>query len=399
MKPWLGNLSHSFLFKKLRKLARDYNLNAENQKLLLRFLLVCLFIAILLFLSAFLVWFFEYKGNDSSTIRSFWDGIWWAIVTIATVGYGDKYPITHPGRVVGMILISVGFVSLSVFTGLIASLFVEDRLKGAKGLKQIRLHNHIVICGWNNTGHFFLKALIEKSMQNTEVCLLMNETPEFYESIESSHPSLSLSFVRGEASQEDALKRANVQAAAQVIILADHYLERSAADDRSIIVANAVHYLVKKDRITVQLINTENKHMLQRIGISKILIWDDIGGYMLANNVLDPNNLNIYTQLVKDADPHFCTCKIADSFLGSTYGEVYDRFFKDKGQILLGLMKTEPELELDSIFDDNASAIDQFIKATLSRSKKLYKEDKSSIRFNPPRETIIQENDQAIVLI
>lgn len=147
----------------LRKLGLRYNISQENQKLLLRFLYVCLFIGILLLISAALVWLLEYRGKGANTIESFWDGIWWAIVTAATVGYGDKYPVTQLGRLVGMLLIIIGFASLSVFTGMIASLFVEDRLKGARGLKQLHLSNHIVICGWNNTGHFFLSALIEKA--------------------------------------------------------------------------------------------------------------------------------------------------------------------------------------------------------------------------------------------
>ncbi|MFA7025404.1 MAG: ion channel, partial [Candidatus Cloacimonadaceae bacterium] len=260
------------LLRKLRKKALYYNLSAENQKLILRFLLVCIFIAVLLLLSALFTWLLESNGNTENTIESFWDGIWWAIVTIATVGYGDKFPVTFFGRLVGMILIVIGFASLSVFTGLIASLFVEDRLKGAKGLKQVRMHNHVVLCGWNNTAHYFLKALIDKKMESTEVCLLMNETPEFFESIESQYPSLAISFVRGEPTQEDALRRAAVSNAAQVIILADHSLQGSIADDRSIIVANAIHFLAKKDKITVQLSNHENKQMLQRIGINKVFI-------------------------------------------------------------------------------------------------------------------------------
>jgi voltage-gated potassium channel len=387
------------LMRKLRKQALYYNLSVDNQKLILRFLIVCGFILLLLFFSALLVWLFEYKGNSESTITSFWDGIWWAVVTIATVGYGDKFPITQPGRVVGLILIVIGFATLSVFTGLIASLFVEDRLKGAKGLKQIRLHNHIVVCNWNNTAHFFLRALIDKNMHSNEVCLLMNETPEFYEAIESQYPSLSLSFVRGEAASEDALKRASVSTAKQVIILADHKLDPDIVDDRSIIVANSTHYLVKNDRITVQLLNTENKQMLQRLGITKILVWDDIGGYMLANNIVDQNNLNIFTQLVKSSEPSICTCEISPEFRARSYGELYDHIYEAEGHILIGLMIREPELELDSIFDDNTSAIDQFIKSTLSKSKKIFSEDKKCIRINPPRDEVIQENDFAIILL
>ncbi|MDD3104080.1 MAG: ion channel [Candidatus Cloacimonetes bacterium] len=386
------------LIRKLRKKALYHNLSVENQKLVLRFLLVCAFIAVLLLISALLIWLLESRGSTDSTIESFWDGIWWAVVTIATVGYGDKFPVTFLGRLVGMILIVIGFASLSVFTGLIASLFVEDRLKGAKGLKQVRTHHHVVLCGWNNTAHYFLGALIDKKMESTEVCLLMNETPEFFESLESQYPSLALSFVRGEPTSEDTLRRAAVSNADQVIILADHSLQPSIADDRSIIVANAIHFLTKKEKITVQLINHENKQMLQRIGINKIFIWDDLGGYLLAENIMDTNNLSIYTQLVKNTESRIRSCEISDDFCGKEFGELYDHIYQEEGRIVIGLMTQEPELKLDSIFDDNSSAIDQFIKTTLSKSKKIFSGNKSSIRFNPPRQSIIQESDQAIIL-
>lgn len=298
----------------------------------------------------------------------------------------------------GMLLIIIGFASLSVFTGLIASLFVEDRLKGAKGLKQLRLNNHIVICGWNNTGHFFLRALIDKGMEGTELCLVLNEGPEFFEGLESKYPSLSLSFVRGEASQDDVLKRACVASAAQVIVLADHNLPNSAVDDRSIIVANAVHYQVKKERVFVQLMNTENKQLLHRIGILNTLVWDDLGGNLLANNVLDKNNMNVFSRFVKDSQCHFYTREIASEFVNKPYRELVEYLYRKEGLIILGLMSSEPQLELDSIFDDDASAIDQFIKSTLSQARRMQNEDKSNVRINPSPDSIIQENDLVIVL-
>lgn len=381
-----------------RRIANRFNLHADTLRLAKRFLLVFLFILFLLLLSAFLAWFFEFRGKESSTIKSFWDGIWWAVVTIATVGYGDKFPVTYPGRVVGIILITVGFTTLSVFTGLIASLFVEDKLKGAKGLKQIRTHNHVVICGWNNTGDYFLRALIEKQLQDTDVCLIANESPEFFERLEAKYPSLSLSFVRGEATQEETLRRAAVEHASQVFILADQSLARSAADDRSIIVANAVHYLTKKEKITVQLINTENRNMLQRIGITNIIIWDDIGGYILANNVFERDSLSLFCHLAKDPGNRISTVKISDSFVGKSFGEFFDAQYKEHGMLIIGLMNKEPELESSSILTSDSSGIDQFIQAALAKSKRLQQEDRSSIRWNPERDSVIQPNDYAIFL-
>jgi voltage-gated potassium channel len=55
-----------------------------------------------------------------------WDGIWWAVVTVTTVGYGDVYPKTVQGRLVGMVLMLVGIAFLSLLTASIASRFVKD---------------------------------------------------------------------------------------------------------------------------------------------------------------------------------------------------------------------------------------------------------------------------------
>ena len=373
-------------------------LNADNRKLISRFFYVCVIILVLLLLSSFLVWRFEYAGSSSSSIRTFWEGIWWAVVTVTTVGYGDKVPVTPYGRIVGIMLIGTGFTLLSVFTGLVASLFVEDRLKGAKGLKQIKTHGHIVICGWNNTAESLLKALVEKGETEIEVCLITSQSQEFFESIESQYSSIQMRFVRGEATNEDVLKRASISTAAQVIILADQSLERHTADDRSIIIANSVHYLVGKNKVTVQLINPENRNLLERVGISNIIIFDDLGGYLLANNISENCSLNIYSQLLKSTQTQIQTCPIAPEFIGKTYGAVFDMIYKEEKRLLIGLMTKESELELDSIFSDNSSAIDQFIKNTLANSKRSKSENKANIRWNPPRDCIIQESDHAILI-
>jgi len=59
-----------------------------------------------------------------SNIKSAEDAIWWTIVTVTTVGYGDKYPVTTEGRVIGILVMVAGVGLFGTYTGFIASLFV-----------------------------------------------------------------------------------------------------------------------------------------------------------------------------------------------------------------------------------------------------------------------------------
>jgi voltage-gated potassium channel len=60
---------------------------------------------------------------DGANIQGVGDGWWWAITTMATVGYGDTYPVSPQGRIVGMSLMIMGVALLGTITASIASNF------------------------------------------------------------------------------------------------------------------------------------------------------------------------------------------------------------------------------------------------------------------------------------
>ena len=65
------------------------------------------------------------KAVDGSNIKNFGDGLWWAITTVTTVGYGDRYPTTAEGRILAVILMITGISLVGVITASVAAWFVK----------------------------------------------------------------------------------------------------------------------------------------------------------------------------------------------------------------------------------------------------------------------------------
>jgi voltage-gated potassium channel len=74
-----------------------------------------------------------------SNIHTFAEALWWALVTVTTVGYGDHYPVTAGGHVVAVVLMLVGIGLIGVLTATIASYFVEDKAERDNALLTERL--------------------------------------------------------------------------------------------------------------------------------------------------------------------------------------------------------------------------------------------------------------------
>ncbi|MFN3286505.1 MAG: potassium channel family protein [bacterium] len=71
----------------------------------------------------------QFEGGPESNIRTAEDALWWAVSTITTVGYGDRYPVTPEGRLVAVMLMAAGVGLFGVLTAYLASWFVGSRTR------------------------------------------------------------------------------------------------------------------------------------------------------------------------------------------------------------------------------------------------------------------------------
>ena len=93
---------------------------------------------ILLYLSAVGIYYCE-NPVQPEAFKSVFHSLWWAVVTLTTVGYGDVYPITLAGRIFTFFVLMIGLGVIAVPTGLVSSALsqarqeeMEDRLKKEK---------------------------------------------------------------------------------------------------------------------------------------------------------------------------------------------------------------------------------------------------------------------------
>ena len=81
----------------------------------------------------------QFETGDSRNIQTGGDALWWSVVTMTTVGYGDYYPVSIGGRIVAICLMIVGIGIFGTFTGLVASWFVEEEAEAEQAsLKELR---------------------------------------------------------------------------------------------------------------------------------------------------------------------------------------------------------------------------------------------------------------------
>ncbi len=74
---------------------------------------------------SFFFFIFEFEKNEF--VETLFDAVWWSIVTLTSLGYGDIYPVTTEGRIVGIFLMFFGIVLIGVIAGSVTKHYFESR--------------------------------------------------------------------------------------------------------------------------------------------------------------------------------------------------------------------------------------------------------------------------------
>lgn len=350
-------------------------------------------------IGAFLISIFEGSINDQFAVLG--DAVWWVLVTITTVGYGDKVPVTTGGKIIGTVIMFFGVAFVSLFTATISSIFITRKLKEGRGLQEIKFKDHLLICGWNFSAEQIL-SILEKEKRKVGSIVLINQlNEENIAEIIHRFSSLKIKFVRGDYSKESVLNRANVRMARTAMILPDSSAGLGTKSDEATILSTlTIKSINTKIKVYAYILDRENLSHIKKAKADEVLISDAYAGYLMASHILTPGVAQTVHQLCSEDGSFYLTRQeIPNHFHGKNYEELAEKVRVEQNAIPLGLGSEQEGIDILNILSDDYSFLDQFIKRKFEEAGRgLSEENKINIRINPPAETLLDSKDFLVLI-
>ncbi|UCF64781.1 MAG: NAD-binding protein [bacterium] len=354
-------------------------------------------IFILCLVGAFLFSLIELSANPA--LNSFGEALWWVVVSITTVGYGDIVPVTPFGRMLAALIIFTGVALFSMFTAIISSIFVTQKLKEERGLKQIIEKNHIILCGWNHTAEQILNIIFQRSRSANLV--MINQLPEDQvQNILLNFKDHSLHFIRGDFAQEEILARASITKAKAVIIIPDASAGiTSRSDEKTILTAFSVKAIHPKIKVYAHIVDRDNEPYLKKAQVEDYIVSDALSGVLLGEMVMSPGVPQSITQLIqKGKSSGLIRQALPPSLVGKTFGEAL-KFYRERQELPIAIVKEQKSLSLNQILSEDYSDLDKFIEKKFQNAgKSLKRGDYIDVQLNPPDDTVL-EKDVSVICI
>lgn len=241
------------------------------------FLTLLIFASIIVFVSSVLIYVME-ANNPDSPIDTLFEALYWSIVTISTVGYGDITPTTEAGRTVAMFVIVAGIAVFSFTTSLIVTAFTEklDEIKDLKLIDDIaKIKEFYLICGYENLS----KEVAKKLSINNKVIILEEDPLKVEQATKDGFVALN-----HDPGSIDSYKKLRINVGTQVKAI----LCLSHSDVENVYTALTVRSFNKDVFILSILINKINRNKLNFAGVNELFYEKKLVGVIAKEFVGQP---------------------------------------------------------------------------------------------------------------
>lgn len=343
-----------------------------------------------------------YILETRTTVPGLFEALWWSVVTLTTVGYGDIVPASLSGKLLGLLVMAGGIGLVSTLTGNLASLLVERKAKKRKGLLEVKQNGHVIILGWNSSVPGLVRGLSDNGLLDRGGLVLVTDLPEERREEIAFQLDLGarLSFVSGKIAQENVVHKSRPDNASLVYILRQDNMPPHESDQQSIYAALSVRGMAAKVPIYAEAAQPENRVHLLRAGVTELIDRGEVSSGVLALLGAAPPAWNLLQSLLGlNGRPGIVLRPLSVGEKGGTWGELVRALRQADGCQPLALCQTARSLALEDILDAG-SALDQFILELFQshgRETKLGSKD-ASVLVNPPDGQELAAFDSVLLL-
>ncbi len=242
-----------------------------------------------------LTMYFAEAGAEGSQVHDAGDALWWAMVTITTVGYGDVTPATPAGRIIASLLMVAGMFCIATFAGVVSHTLAANVFEIRK--EQLRMSTrtgHIVICGYDSIILPLLESLAEEfpASEQSMVIFATGDPPQ-------NLPE-SFTWIPGDPTKESELDKVRMAHARTVIVTGRRDGRTSSAVDAvaMLTIFTIRSYMEKQDarglkrrvplQVVAEVLDPENESFALQSGADEVVLTARMGLSILAHTVAMP---------------------------------------------------------------------------------------------------------------
>lgn len=205
---------------------------------------------------------------------SFIDVIYFTMITVTTVGYGDIVPVSDRARLFDTFVVTpVRIFVWLIFLGTAYSFVIRHSWERWRmSLVQKNLQDHAIVCGYGATGAAAVSELIRRGCPPERIVVVDGDAAAL-----EAAADLGVSTVHGDASRNAVLEAAQISRARSVLIAAPR-------DDAAILIALTARRLAPNVQVSSTVRSTENEVLMREAGVDVIVNPVSFGGLLLAGS-------------------------------------------------------------------------------------------------------------------
>ena len=249
-------------------------------------------IVVALFLAVLAVLWLDRAGlrDQSDGEVSFLDVVYFTMVTVTTVGYGDIVPVSDRARLIDALFVTpIRFFVLFIFVGT-AYQMVFQRMMEERRMRKLEdsLKDHVIVCGFGHSGRIAAVELVAKGGKPEHVVVIDPSESAARAAAEAGFVALV-----GSATSEEIMRRAAVQQARALIVCVGR-------DDTAVLAVLTARHLSEKVRVIASVRESENAKLLRQGGADVIVTPSRVGGYLLADAVESAYTVGLINEILTE---------------------------------------------------------------------------------------------------